>query len=125
MNLFDNWLTRASQTRGHPGMVARQSTSLLNERGWKQLGDSYSGPYALKKRGTWQGRIEKRGDIFTPLIKNPPEVVRLHPKFHCFHQTDDRGWWRIHLQRQPADAHPASVIAYVEQILEASFRLAE
>ncbi len=130
MSLFD-WLFGSAslkvvrhtpQRRASTKLVARDNTPLTAKRGWRRSGKRWSGPYACR-HGTWHGKIEKRGDRFNVLIKKPPEVVRNHPKFVCFH-NDKSGWMRIHLHHNPADQDVNAVIAYVERLLAESFRLA-
>ncbi len=98
--------------------VKRDTTPLVVQRGWTRRGNIWSGFYATKF-GTWQGEIERRGDIFEPRIKSPPTAMQAHPKWQCFHKRTG-GWWAIHLHTNPVgadDAAVSSTIAYVERLL--------
>ena len=105
------------------GAVKRDATSLLQQRGWRQTRNLYSGPYATAY-GVWLGLIEHAGDCFRVLIKNPPvDIVKAHPKWTCF-SRDQHGWWRVDLAVNPVDGDVNAVIHYVERLLTESFKRA-
>ncbi len=107
-------------------VVRPNNTSLLSQRGWQQKGNVWTGSYACKF-GTWDGRIERRGDRFDVCIKSPPDVVRRHPKYACLHDRSG-GWMHLHLHHEPNDpdvsANVSAIIAYVERLLTESFHRA-
>ena len=106
-------VTRIADPRG---AVLRSNLTLLEQRGWRAIGGGFEGPYAPKDRGTWRGRITRRGDVFEVLIHRPPREMASHPKWACFH-TADREWFRIHLHTNPVDGRVDPIIAYVERLL--------
>lgn len=99
--------------------VGPSTTLLAVTRGWQRRGDTWYGSY-ITKVGTWDGKIEKRGDVFEPFIRNIPTAIRSHPKFVCFHQKP-REWFWVHLHEQPRDqdvtANVSAIIAYMERLL--------
>lgn len=95
--------------------VRRDSTPLAQQRGWKRSGNTWNGSYATSF-GTWDGKIEKRGDIFDVFIKKPPTQVQNHSKWACFSRRK-YGWWLIHLHNNPADGDVSAIILYVERLL--------
>lgn len=99
--------------------VPRDTTPLIEKRGWKKRGNCWRGHYA-SRQGTYEGAIERRGDIFHVQIKRPPAEVQLHTKWVCFHRASN-GWWSIHLHHNPRDHDPSSIVAYVERVLAESF----
>ena len=103
-----------------PGLIAVDETALWRRQGWTQTGNRYDGWYRTRF-GAWQGRIERRGDIFKPIIFDPPlDELRLHSRWDCFRRV--RGnWWRIHLAINPAGQDVDSVLFNVERILDESF----
>lgn len=108
---------------GRASLVMRNTTPLSVKRGWKKSRNTWTGSYATFK-GTWKGRIERRGDVIDVFIKQPPPEVRGHKRFICFHKHK-AGWWKIHLHTQPVNANDFdSVIAYVEQLLTQSLKAA-
>ncbi|MCH9808442.1 MAG: hypothetical protein K0U74_11970 [Alphaproteobacteria bacterium] len=98
--------------------VKRDTTPLVELRGWSKSSNTWKGHYATHV-GTWPGQIEQRGDVFRVLIHNPPEQVRGHAKFGCFHKRKN-GWWSIHLHTNPIDRDVSAVIGFVERILAES-----
>lgn len=112
-------VTRIAAPRG---AVARSTATLMEQRGWKQTNVGWAGPFATRY-GTWPGSFEKAGDTVRIFIRNPPTVLRKHPKWPCFHQHGDGGWYRIHLHTNPIDGDANAVIRYVEQIITESFKL--
>jgi|GEM_PF-4156659 len=119
---------RGSQSRkvvimsGH--VVARDTTSLLQQRGWRQKGkNTWVGPYATAQ-GTWDGYIERAGDRTRVFIKNPPMgKIALHPKSICFHTAND-GWVQVNLHQEPIDGDVNSIIQYIERVLIECHKLA-
>lgn len=102
--------------------VARDATTIMQQRGWRRTGDTYEGPFATPY-GTWHGRITAAGDIFRCAIKDPPiDAINRHPKRACFSQ-DSKGWWRVNLAINPIDGDVNSIIVYVERVLIESLRL--
>lgn len=97
--------------------ITPDTTPLLKKRGWKKslLNDEWSGHYVTSK-GTFPGRIERRGDAFYPYIKNPPKQVTRHHKYQCFHKRAG-GWWWVHLHTQPKNNDPSAVLTYMERLL--------
>lgn len=115
------------RNRSHNGqrrrVVKPDVTPLSAKRGWKKSGNTWTGSYATFK-GTWKGRIERRGDVIDVYIKLPPPQVQNHKRYVCFHKHR-AGWWKIHLHRQPVNLNDCdSVIAYVEQLLTQSLKAA-
>lgn len=113
--------------RSHNGQCHRvikpDVTPLSVKRGWKKSGNTWTGSYATY-RGTWRGKITRRGDVIDVFIKQPPPDVRGHKRFICFHKHK-AGWWKIHLHTQPVNPNDFdSVIAYVEQLLTQSLKAA-
>lgn len=103
--------------------VRPDNTSLLKKRGWKQYGNTWIGHYATVK-GTWPGRIERRGDIFVVLIKNPPPEVEHSGRIQCFSEHGG-GWWDVHLHTNPVDGDVNAIVDYVERLLHRAFRNAK
>lgn len=105
------------------GTVARDKTSILQQRGWKlEDKNTFTGPYATPY-GTWHGWVHRAGDRSRVMIHNPPmEVINKHPKRGCFHPAEN-GWWAINLHTEPVDGDVSSIITYVEQVIRESFRL--
>ena len=126
-----NWFsaddtTRAPTARGSdPAEVVRDTTPIWQLRGWKREADrrTYAGPYATKF-GTWHGHIRATPDAMSVYIYDPPQNLRRHPAWHCFHPRESK-WWSIHLAQQPVDPSDVnSVIVYVERLIVESYRLA-
>ena len=105
------------------GAVQRSTQTLMQQRGWQRTKDGWAGPYATR-HGTWPGTIHKAGDTLRVYIRNPPDALRRHHKWHCFHKHDDSGWFSMHLSINPVDGDPNAVIRYCEQIITESFKLA-
>ena len=117
-------LARMTRAPIPAGAVMPDATSVLQQRGWKQSGNEYHGPFATPF-GTWHGRLEAAGDTFRCYIKNPPmDIIGLHPKWPCFSQTSTHHWWRINLQRSPVDRDPSAIVLHIERILTEAHRLA-
>lgn len=95
--------------------VHRDTTPLVKQRGWKRWGGKWHGSYATSF-GTWDGKIEQRGDTFDVLIKKPPPQIRKHKKWECFSKRR-YGWFNVHLHHNPVDNDVSAVILYVERIL--------
>ena len=115
-DLFSLRKSRAIRVAAPSGAVPRSTTTLMQQRGWKQTQGGSAGPYATRY-GTWPGMIETAGDTLRIFIHNPPTAMQGHPKWPCFHKHDESGWWRIHLATNPIDRDPNAIIRYVEQIL--------
>lgn len=95
--------------------VRRNTTPVAEQRGWKRSRNTWHGSYATSF-GTWDGKIEKRGDVFNVLIKRPPTQIQNHPKWQCFSKRQ-RGWFDIHLHDNPVDGDVSAIIIYVERLL--------
>ena len=135
MSFFD-WRGRAAKR--HPkvtlvpmpaGAITTSTASLLERRGWRQQGKTYSGPYATPY-GTWHGLLEDTGgghtagDYFRCYIYNPPiDILAYHPKLPCFSAASD-GWWRVNLARSPIDGDPSAIVLHIERLLIEAHRLA-
>lgn len=103
-------------------LVPRTTVSIRTQRGWTSYAQGWRGPYATLY-GTWKGEIERTGGILRPFIRYPPDQLRRHPKWPCFHEDRRPGWWRIHLHTQPCDGSIDSVILYIERLLTEAFDL--
>jgi hypothetical protein len=125
--------TRVKGVRRHPRGAANvhrngvrrvrpDTTPLMQRRGWKRRGNTWTGHY-VSSYGTFGGKLERRGDVFEVLIKNPPDVVANHKRFICFHRRSG-GWWSVHLHDQPTDGDPNAVVAYIERLLAEAYALA-
>ena len=102
--------------------VRPDTTPLIERRGWRRKGNNeWVGDYVCNK-GTYNGHIIKRGDIFDVLIKHPPREIKGHHKFVCFSRTAKQGWFNIHLHTQPTDMSPSTVIHYVEKLLNQALK---
>lgn len=102
-------------------LVKTDNTPLYLKRGWKRTENEYYGWYRTKY-GAWQGKIKRRGDIFSVRIYDPPmEKIRNHSRWPCFHQENGK-WWRIHLAVNPIDGDVSSVILHVESVINESYR---
>ncbi|MGH1419405.1 MAG: hypothetical protein ACRBCJ_11160 [Hyphomicrobiaceae bacterium] len=95
--------------------VRRDTTPLFQQRGWKQSGNKWRGSYSTSF-GTWDGKIEKHGDVFDVMIKKPPAQIQNHSKWQCFSKRKN-GWFNIHLHDNPVDGDVSAVILYVERML--------
>ena len=107
------------------GAVKRSTATLMDQRGWTALRDraGWAGPYATPQ-GTWPGTIEKVGGTdLRVFIKNPPETLRRHHKWACFHQHGSDGWYTVHLATNPIDGDPNAVIHYLEALIVAAHKL--
>lgn len=114
--MFANPFNSKPRGGGRANLVPRSNSSVCVQRGWKSHADGWHGPYATRY-GTWNGKIERAGGILRPFIQYPPNALRRHQKWHCFHEDRRPGWWRIHLQTQPSDGSIDSVILYIERLI--------
>ena len=121
---FNRSANKVTRIAAPAGAVRPSSASLMQQRGWtpSRIGSSWSGPYATR-HSTWPGQIDTAGDTFRVYIKNPPSVLRKHPRWICFAPLSDGAWYAIHLAVPPSDRDPNAIIRYVEQIITESFKL--
>ena len=122
LGLFFN-RKKAARITAPKGVVMRTNHDLLTQRGWSRSksGKGWVGPFATRY-GTYPGHIEPTGDTFDVYVRDPPDGMRRHHKWVCFH-VREHNWHRIHLAVPPADRDPNSIIRYVEQILTEAHRL--
>ncbi len=102
--------------------VQPSSKSLIDVRGWKRKSRNQWVGYYVCNKGTFAGKIIRRGDIFDVHIKHPPIEVKKHSRFICFARLPKNGWFSIHLHQQPIDMDPSSVIFYVEKLLNQALK---
>lgn len=87
------------------------------ERGWTKQGDTFTG-YFRTPQGQWAGRVRRKGNgQYEFVILDPPESLRDHPKWICFHHIG-RNAWRVHFHGDPGLND--GIIA-MEQLLYESF----
>lgn len=110
-----NTVTPAKVKRLDVKVVLPDDTPALEQRGWRKRDNTWHGHYVLKQVGTFEGRIEKRGDIYYPFIRRPPQQIKNSPKFSCLH-PQEKGWWWIHLHENSTD-DPGSIVLYIERLL--------
>lgn len=111
---------RLGAQRRTRGVITVDTTELWRRQNWVKKGNCYEGWYRTRF-GAWQGRIERRGDIFKPTIFDPPvQQLKKHPRWVCFGRIKGK-WWRIHLAINPAGQDVDSVLFNVERILDESF----
>ena len=135
MGVF-NWRGRGG--KGRPkvtlvpmpaGAITTSTASVLEQRGWRQQGDTYSGPYATPY-GTWHGHLQAvpgyaAAPYFRCYIYNPPiDILAYHPKLPCFSNPGSDGWWRVNLATCPIDGDPSAIVLHVERVLIEAHRLA-
>lgn len=92
---------------------------LWQTQGWVKQGKAYKG-FFRTVYGSYRGHIVERKDSFEIFILNPPEEVRLHPKWSCFVHAGDN-WFFINQRRFAKDVDGA--IVGVQKIIEESFRM--
>ena len=105
----------------NPKIVEPEDIPLYVQRNWVQKGNTYEGYYRTRF-GAWRGEIERRGDIFTVFIFDPPlDQLKKHPRWPCFHHHTN-GKWNLDLYKNPKAGDVDSVIFYVEGVIIESFR---
>jgi hypothetical protein len=120
MGIFSRTPSNVTRIAAPHGAAHRATTTLMEQRGWKQVEPGvFAGPYATR-HGTWDGEIERAADTLRVFIYDPPARMRRHPKWPCFHSADG-GWYRIHLHTNPVDGDPNAVVRYVEQLITESY----
>ena len=120
ISLRSNYLAplRKTKVRSIPTNVPGDQVVRLEQqprwrqRDWRRQGTRYSG-WFVSNKGSYQGVIEKRGDIFKVFIRNPPPSAFRHWHSDCL-QAQGKGWYQLHLAKQPRDKDVNAVIAYVE-----------
>lgn len=106
------------------GAIAPSNLSVLEQRGWRRSGNTYSGPYATPY-GTWHGHLEDAGGYFRCYIHKPPiHALAYHPKLPCFSDAGSGGWWRVNLAMSPIDGDPNAIVLHVERFLTEAHRRA-
>ena len=107
-------------------LVPVDNTPLLKKRAWELSPDKLEcSGYYRTRYGAWKGKIRRRGDEMFIFIQYPPlDRIASHPewrlKHHCFwdYQGDmGEGWFRFHLQENPANKGFNVCIGYMERIL--------
>jgi hypothetical protein len=88
--------------------------------GWIQQGKAYKGFYRTVY-GSYKGHIVDRKENFEIFILDPPEEVKLHPKWSCFTHAGDN-WFFINQKKFAKDVDGA--IVGVQKIIEESFQIA-
>jgi hypothetical protein len=98
--LFPRLLTRT------PKQVKRSSDSYKVSQGWRLSGGAepmWHG-YYRSKYGSFKGRVENFADPkFYIELPNPPERLRKHKHWICFHDQKKGGEYWVHLSPVPAD----------------------
>lgn len=101
--------------------VSPDNTPLHIRRGWKQNKNVYTGFYRTKY-GAWEGRIERRGDLFKVYIFNPPvKQLKYHSRWVCFHHKGGKKY-QIDLAINPKDKDVGAIIYFVENIIITCFQ---
>ncbi len=79
------------------------------ERGWSRSRDQFTGRYLAAGRA-FEGRVD--GEVF--MIRRPPNELRRHEHWPCFHYRGE-GWYSIHFTAPPRDV--GSGLMSIERIL--------
>lgn len=88
--------------------------------GWVKQENAYKGFYRTVY-GSRRGHIVEKKGSFDIFILDPPEEVKLHPKWSCFVHAGDK-WFFINQKRFAKDIDGA--IVGVQKIIEESFQIA-
>lgn len=87
--------------------------------GWARTGHTYQGYYRTRF-GSFRGYIARQGKMFGVYIFDPPQEVKLHPKWACFVYAGDK-WFYVNQSRLAKDVDGA--IIGVQRIIEESFKI--
>lgn len=99
--------------------VRPSATPYHQEKGWKDRGNVIEGWYRCRY-GAWQGKVERTpsGKLKFYIIK-PPEELKQHSHWKCFHYTGEGEEYFIHFSK---DHHSLDGgIMAVQRILNESF----
>lgn len=88
--------------------------------GWIKQANAYKGFYRTVYASR-KGHIVEKKDSFDIFILDPPEEVKLHPKWSCFAHAGDN-WFFINQRKFAKDVDGA--IVGVQKIIEESFQIA-
>lgn len=110
--------TEAGSNVARRVLIEKSTEPYWKERGWTQLGRKYSGYYRTRF-GNCEGQITvSAGGYCLILINAPPNAIRQHPKWVCFHHVKAR-WYRVHTVIECRDV--SSAIFEIENIITESY----
>jgi len=109
---------QATRLRGPAVHIRRRPIPYWQERGWRLVGDVYSGTYQTPY-GSFLGRVEDRGfNHFRFYITDPPAALKRSAHWSCFQPRGGKGY-KVHMARRPRDA--SSGIITIERLITEAF----